>query len=472
MGKYNQKYNHGFVSLALPKCGIVKRIILACSALALVLGLLGPLAGPLAGQTTGPHTLVITVDGVINPIKNRYIARAMEEAEMSEASLLVIKLDTPGGLLGSTRDIVEQLLDAPVPTAVYVSPRGARAGSAGTFITAAANFAVMAPGSNIGAATPVSSSGRDLEETLASKVENDAAALLRSIAQERGRNADLLEATVRTAASYSAREAVDGNVVDFIADDLEDLLAKLNGLTAETPNGPVILDTEELGIRSMDKNFLENMLEFLSNPNVSFLLMSIGGLGIVIELFSPGLLVPGIVGGVCLILAFVAVGNLPVNWAGVALILLAIALAAAEIVVAGFGVLGVASAVCLVIGGLLLFAQFGDASPTLPPLGVNRWLIAGIGIVMGGSVIYLAREAVKSRRDRNRGSTRSPVGETGVVTQALSPRGVVRVASDTWTAVSVDGARIEVGQEVWIISAEGLVLTVTPADFPSHGPTF
>ena len=283
--------------------------------------------------------------------------------------ILIIRLDTPGGLLTSTRDIVELLLDSPVPTAVYVSPSGAQAGSAGTFITAAANFAVMAPGSNIGAATPVSGTGRDLDETLASKVENDAAALIRSIAQERGRNAELLEATVREAASYSAREAVDGKVVDFLAEDIAGLLARIDGMTADTGEGQVILETVGIATRDLDKSFLENLLEFLSNPNVSFLLFTLGGLGIIIELFNPGLLVPVIVGVICLILAFVGVGNLPVNWAGVALILLAIVLGAAEVAVAGFGVLGVASVVSLIIGGLLLFAQFGESSPTLPYIG-------------------------------------------------------------------------------------------------------
>ena len=444
-----------------------RRIVLVCSALAMLLGLAGPLAGQVSGQTAdGPHALVITIDGVINPVKDRYLGRALEEARLGDAAMLIIKLDTPGGLLGSTRDIVERLLESPVPTVVYVSPSGAQAGSAGTFITAAANFAVMAPGSNIGAATPVSSTGQDLGETLASKVENDAAALIRSIAQERGRNAELLEATVRVAASYSAQEAVDGNVVDFIAEDMDALLAKLDGMTAATPDGPVFVETDDLHLRDLEKNLLEKFLEVLSNPNVSFLLMSIGGLGIVIELFNPGMLVPGIVGGICLLLAFVAVGNLPVNWAGVALILLAIVLAAAEVVVAGFGVLGIASVLCMVIGGLLLFVQFGDASPTLPEVSVNRWLIAGVGMVMGGSVIYLAREAVKSRRQRGDESHGSLIGETGVVTQSLAPRGVVRVASDTWTAVSADGNHIEAGEEVWVLAVEGLILTVARPEFP------
>ena len=447
--------------------GRIKRLISVCSAIALLLGLAGLLAARAEAQElAGPHALVIKVDGVINPVKDRYIERAIEAAETGEAELLLIRLDTPGGLLDSTRDIVERLLASPVPTAVYVSPAGARAGSAGTFITAAANFAVMAPGSNIGAATPVSSTGQDLDETLASKVENDAAALIRSIAQERNRNAELLEATVREAASYTAQEALDGNVVDFIAEDMNSLLSQLGGLTAQTPAGPVTLESEGLAMRTLEKNLMENLLELLADPNVSFLLLTIGGLGIVIELFNPGLIVPVVVGVICLILAFVALGNLPANWAGVALILLAIVLAAAEVLVAGFGVLGIGSVVCLVLGGLFLFAQFGDTSPTLPPLSVNRWLIVGVAVVTAGSVLYLGREAVKSRRQRRADASQSVIGEIGVVTRALSPRGIVRVASDTWTAVSADGRPIEAGEEVWVVDVDGLVLTVTRTEVP------
>ncbi len=439
----------------------MRRLMLVCSAIALLLGTAGLLAGRAQAQVAAePHVLIITVDGVINPVKDRYINRAFEEGVDAGAELLIIKLDTPGGLLNSTRDIVEQLLSSPIPTAVYVSPAGARAGSAGTFITAAANFAVMAPGTNIGAATPVSSTGQDLDETLASKVENDAAALLRSISEERGRNAQLLEATVREAASYTAREAVDGNVVDFLAEDIDDLLSQLDGRVARIADGESVLETEGLPQRNLEKNLLETILEFLADPNVSFLLLSIGGLGIVIELFNPGLIAPVVVGVICLILAFVALGNLPVNWAGVVLILLAIALAAAEIVVVGFGILGVASAVCLVIGGLLLFAQFGDASPTLPPLSVNRWLIVGTGLVAAASVIYLARQAVRSRMESPQSASTAVVGMTGAVTATLTPRGTVRVANDTWTAVSADGARIEEGEPIQVIAVDGLVLTV------------
>ena len=438
-----------------------RRIVLALSALAIFVGFLGPLAGRAMAEGVGePHALVISIDGVINPVKHRYIDRALEEALDSGATLLIINLDTPGGMLGATRDIVEQLLAAPIPVVVYVSPAGAHAGSAGTFITAAANFAAMAPGSNIGAATPVSSTGQDLDETLASKVENDAAALIRSIAQERGRNVELLEATVREAASYSATEAVEGNVVDFIADDMDALLSLLDGSSTSTSMGAVTLETAGLGTRDLDKNFLETLLEFLSDPNVSFLLLSIGGLGIVIELFNPGLLAPVIIGGICLVLAFVGLGNLPVNWAGVALILLAIVLAAAEVVVAGFGVLGVTSIIALVTGGLLLFARFGDVSPTFPEVSVNPWVIGVVAGVAGIGVIYLARQAAMSRREGPKEFTDSIIGQTGAVTREMAPRGTVRVAGDTWTAISDDGTPIHTGEQVRVVSIDGLVLSV------------
>ena len=249
----------------------LKYLFLLCSVMALLLGMAGPLAGTAFAQSpAGRHALVISVDGVINPVKKRFIERAIDEAQESGAVILIIQLDTPGGLLNSTRDIVELLLGSPVPTAVYVSPSGARAGSAGTFLTAAANFAVMAPGSNIGAATPVSGTGQDLEETLASKVENDAAALIRSIAQERGRNAELLEKTVREAASYSALEAADGNVVDFIAEDIAGLLTQIDGLTADTSQGEVVMETMGIPPRSSTRAFWKTCWSSCPTPTFRF----------------------------------------------------------------------------------------------------------------------------------------------------------------------------------------------------------
>ena len=425
-----------------------------------VMALLG-VVGPALAQSQVPHALVLTIDGLINPVKERFISRAIREAEEDQATLVIIQLDTPGGLLSSTREIVEELLEARVPVAVYVSPRGARAGSAGTFITAAANFAVMAPGTNIGAATPVSSTGEDLDDTLANKVTNDAAALIRSIAEERGRNSDKLEETVRNAVSFTAREAVDLNVVDFIAQDLDDLLAQLDGRVVETTAGPRTLDTRNLQHRQFNKNPLEHFLEFISDPNVSFLLLAVGGLGIVIELFNPGLIAPGVVGVISLLLAFLALGNLPFNWAGVVFILLAIALAVLEIHVAGFGILGVGAIISFVVGGLILFTQFGDASPTLPPVSVNRWLLGSTGGALALAMSYVVLVAYQSRKAGRESTGQSLVGALGTVTAELAPRGIVQVGSETWTAVSRDGNVIDVDEPVRVTQVDGLILTVS-----------
>jgi membrane-bound serine protease (ClpP class) len=426
-------------------------------------GLAG-LIGPTLALAQSPHALVVEVDGIINPVKERFISRAIERAVEDRATLLIIEIDTPGGLLNSTRKIVEELLEAPLPVAVYVSPRGARAGSAGTFITAAGHFAVMAPGTNIGAATPISGTGEELGETLANKVTNDAAALIRSIAQVRGRNQDKLEETVREAASFSAKEAVELNVVDFIADDLEDLLAQLHGRTVETAAGPHTLDTSDISQRRLNKNLLEHFLEFISDPDISFILLTIGGLGIVVEVFNPGLIAPGVVGVISLMLAFLAFGNLPVNWAGVAFILVAVVLAILETQVAGFGILGVGSIISFTVGGLLLFTQFGGGSPTLPPVSVNRWLVGGSAGALGLTFLYVVRVIYQSRKAGLQPSKPSLEGMTGTVAGELSPQGVVRIGSDTWTAVSEDGSVIEVGEIVKVSEINGLIITVSRQD--------
>ena len=408
-----------------------------------------------------PHALIMQVDGVINSVNGRFVSRAIEQSEEDKAALLIIELDTPGGLLGSTREIVQLLLESPIPIAVFVSPKGARAGSAGTFITAAGNFAVMAPGTNIGAAAPISSDGGDLEDTLASEVENDAAALIRSIAQTRGRNQDKLEATVRSAASYSAQEAQADNVVDLIAENVDELLSKLDGLSVHTSLGTVVLETNGLEIRSFKRSILEHFLEVISDPNVSFLLLMVGGLGIVVEIFNPGLVGPGVIGVICLLLAFLALGNLPVNWAGVVFILLAVVLIVLEIAVSGFGILGVGAIVSLIVGGFLLFNQFGDISPYQPFFNVNRWLLYGSSGVVGVAMTYVGLSSYQLRREVSPEKSRSLIGMQATVTAELSPRGIVLVGNETWTAISDDGRVITTGEAVEVQSEDGLVLTVS-----------
>ncbi len=455
----------------------IRRYAVICASLALVtLGLLGLYASPDKAGAQSNTAMAARVEDTINPVKARFIARAVEQAGESGAMLLIIELDTPGGLYDSTRRIVESLLESPVPVAVFVSPRGAQAGSAGTFITAAAHIAAMSPGSNIGAATPVSGSGDDLSETLADKATNDAAALIRSIAAERQRNADALEQTVRTAASYTANEALDANIIDYIADDIPDLLAQLDGVAITTIAGERTLQTDGLDIAPVKMQWRERLVDFIANPNIAFLLITIGSLGLIFEMMTPGLIGPGVAGVICLGLGFLALGNLPFNWAGIAFIVLAIVLAALEIFVSGFGALGIGAVVSLIIGGLLLFGSFGGGGipANFTEVSVSLWVLAGVGGVLALIAGYLALETIMSRAGSRwavagrgnvgdsdgRSEAGRLIGQTGVTTSALQPRGIVALQNETWSAVSNDGLSIPAGRRVQVVGVDGLLLTV------------
>ena len=433
--------------------------LLLLSATALALGI----AGPVMAQER--HALVAEVDGMINPVTQRFISRVVEKGEEDGAEVVIIKLDTPGGFLSSTQKITEALLSDRVPTVVYVYPPGARAASAGTFITAAANFAVMAPSTSIGAASPVGSGGEDLPETLKSKVMEATAADMRGIAQRRGRNGDALEATVLKAKAYDVQQAVDLNVVDFVARDVDDLLRQIDGRTVETESGPRTLDTEGLALREIKMSVVEKFLFFLADPNISFLLLSLGGLGLVIELFNPGTIVPGVVGVILLLLAFVSLGNLPVNWAAVGFILLAGILLTAELFVAGFGVLGIGAIVSFILGGLLLFSSFGTPSPTMPSVEVSRWLLGSVTGALTLLGAWFFWTVVRSRREVAvlGPPPSSLLGAVGIATTDLSPRGTVQIASEVWTAVSEDGNVIQTGERVKILKVDGTLLTVARA---------
>ena len=425
--------------------------------------------------------LQLRIEDTINPVKSRVIARAVAAAVEEEAQLLVIELDTPGGLYGSTREIVETLLESEAPVAVFVSPRGAQAGSAGTFITAAGHVAAMAPGSNIGAATPVSGSGEDIGETLADKVTNDAAALIRSVAEERNRNADALEQTVRSAASYSASEALEADIIDLLADDLGDLLDQLDGRTVVTVSGEHTLELTDYDLQPLKMQWRERFVDFIANPNIAFLLISLGSLGLVFELMTPGTIGPGIAGIICLGLGFLALGNLPFNWAGVAFIVLAVVLAALEIFISGFGALGIGAVVSLIIGGLLLFGSFGGGSipAGFPDVSVSPWVLVGVGGFLTLCAGYLAYEVISSRvlgrrtatagggsaGSDGRSSAGHLLGQTGRVTRALDPRGVVNLGDETWSAVSNDGSEIQVGSQIRVVGVNGLLLTVESISF-------
>ncbi len=435
----------------------LRLIVALLSALALAGGLMG------TAQAQQRHILLIDVKGVIDPISERFIARAIDRAEVDGAALLVIRLDTPGGLLSSTREITQHLLEADIPTVVYVSPRGARAASAGTFIAAAANFAVMAPGTNIGAASPVSNTGEDLPETLKSKITSDAAAEMRSIAAARGRNQEKLEETVLLAVAFTAEEAVELRMVDFIAGDIDDLLAQLHGLETvlHPPDGErVVLDTLEVNVHTIQPTLVERFLRFLADPNVSYLLLSLGSLGLLLELLNPGLVLPGVVGAILLILALVSLDSLPVNWAGVALVLLAVGLTVLEFYVAGYGVLGVGAIVSFALGGFLLFFHTGGPSPTEPSIGVSMWLLVPTVLALSGGGGWALYTIIQSRRGPPEPGVVGLIGMTAEVTTDLSPRGTVHLQNELWTAVVEGGEHIGAGETVVVVKTDGIVLTV------------
>lgn len=443
----------------------------------LALCTLGFLPSLISAQPAGGSgVIIITLDDAIDPNHARYLDRSLDRAEQEGARLVIIRVDTPGGLLSSMRDMVQRILEAKVPVATYVSPAGAHAGSAGAFIVAAGHIAAMAPGTNIGASSPVGGGGEDLPSTIKSKATNDAAALMRSIAEARGRNPAPLEAMVTGAASYTAKEALDGRILDLIATDANDLLAQIHGRTVPLAGGSQIaLDTagvsciEPLRLCGQERlTWFERFIRFIADPNVTSLLLSFGSLGILIELYSPGLVIPGVAGAIMIALAFIAFGNLPVNWAGVGLVALGVILAAVELHLPGFGVFGVSAVLALIFGLLFLFAPFTGGTPNFsgPDIRVSPWLIGGVSGGIGALLIATGFLAVRGKRTSPErvipSDARTVVGQTARVKRALDPVGTVYVADEEWSAEAVDRSHIERDVEVKVVSVEGLTLKVRP----------
>ena len=419
-------------------------------------------------RAESPYVAVATVDEVIDVVTTRYLQRVINEAWDTDAALLVVQLNTPGGLADSTRDIVGLILESRVPVAVFVAPAGAQAASAGTFITAAAHFAVMAPATNIGAASPVTLGGDDVPDTLFRKVNEDTRAFIRSIAEERGRDAAALETTITSAKSFTAREAMDAGIVDLIADDIDDLLRQVDGAEVETTSGVRQVDVTGLEVRQLDQSGVERFLSVVANPGLALILLLVGGIGLLIELSAPGLGVPGIAGAVALALAFTALGQLPVNWLGVLLIAGALALALLEFQAPGYGLFGTSAVAAFVVGAFLLV---GDAFRTpeidIPEIsiGVSPWLIGVLGGVFAAVIAVIA---IALRSDRRWGSasyvsptTRAAlIGQLAEVTGTLDPNGEVLLAGERWEAKLSPGGRAQVGERVMVRDIEGLRLRV------------
>ena len=424
-----------------------KSAILSWFLLFLLISALGVPAG-----AQEKHAVVIKINDVITPAVAEFISRSIEQATKENAACLIIQMDTPGGLDLSMRDIIKDIMNAEIPVIVYVSPSGARAASAGAIITIAADIAAMAPGTNIGAAHPVAVGGGKMDRTMAEKVVNDAVAYVKSIAQKKGRNVDWAVRAVRDSVSIPETEALKLKVIDLIAKDLNELLEKIDGKTVEKPKGAIKLAVKGLKIKELEMGFRQRFLATLSNPNIAYILMMIGLVGLYFELAHPGAVFPGVIGGICLILAFFAFRTLPVNYAGVLLILLGIFLFVAEIKIASYGLLTIGGLVSLAIGSIMLFD-----SP-VPFLRASLAVIIPTVLVTGGFFAIAVTYALKAQMAKPTTGAEGLVGEIGVARTPLAPEGKVFVHGEWWNA-SADQP-VAPGEKIRVVKAEGLGLKV------------
>lgn len=425
----------------------------------LLLALLLALTGLARTQAQSSRAVVILqVRGVIDPVVAQYVKQSLDTANHTDAQLVIIRLDTPGGLDTAMREMVQAILNSDVPVVVFVEPSGARAASAGVFITMAAHVAAMAPGTNIGAAHPVALGDQgELGATLEDKLTNDAVAYLQAIAQQRGRNADWAEAAVRQSASLPAQQAVERQIVDLVADNLTDLLTQLDGRQVITQSGEWRLELATAPLEERPMSWLEVIAHGLVDPNIAYILLSLGTIAFIAEFYNPGAILPGVTGAICLILAFIALGNLPVNWGGIALIGLAFVLFILDLKITGFA-LSVAGAISFILGSLFLFSPFAPPSPAMPKVEVSPWLLIVMSILLVAFFSFAVTAGLRAQRGKVLHNRQGLVGATGVAVSELAPEGVVQVQSETWTAVATE--LIRAGEMVEVIGSDGLRLQV------------
>jgi membrane-bound serine protease (ClpP class) len=395
--------------------------------------------------------LSLSLDGVIHPITVEIVTDAIEQAQANQAQLLLIKLDTPGGLLDATRLTIHKLLASPVPVVTYVTPSGARAASAGFFLLEAGDVAAMAPGTNTGAASPVLM-GQEMDKVMREKVENDSAALLRSLTSRRGRNSDLAEKTVREAKAFTEKEALDGHLIELIASDQQDLFRKLDGREITLWDGrKLTLHTLGAAVSEMHETPRERLISAIADPNIGFILLVLGALGIYIEFSSPGMIFAGVFGGILVLLGLSALSVLPINWVGVLLLLLSITLFVLEAKFTSHGVLGIGGTLAMVLGALLLVN-----GP--PEIRIHLATALGVALPFALITLFLVSIVVRARRNKVLTGETGMIDEIGVARTSLAPEGQVQVRGEYWDAVSA--TPIEPGAPVRVRAVTGMKLQV------------
>ncbi len=418
--------------------------------------LLGALLSACSGGPDAPAGAVhvLTVKGSVNPVMERYINRGIGAAEEDQAAAVVIRLNTPGGLSSSMDQIVQRILRSRVPVIVYVWPSGGQAASAGTYIAYASHIAAMTPGTVIGSATPIDVSGKNIEGDLGRKVLENAVAKIRALALLRGRNADWAEQAVREGISAEQNQALSLNVINVVAKDVDELLSAVDGQTVEIQGqGNQLLRTSQAPVVYNDRNFVEDLLDVIANPNIAFLLLSLGSLALFIEIINPGHIFPGVFGVISLLLGFFALSVLPFNWVGVALILFAFVLFGLEMFITSHGILGIGAAISLVFGGILL------TSDNPPGFQVSPWLVFALAAALALFVLFVVVNIVRIRRMPAKGGVESMLGRKAIARSPLDPQGFVFTSGEYWAAESDDG-HIQAGESVIITAINGLKLKV------------
>jgi membrane-bound serine protease (ClpP class) len=419
----------------------------------LVIPIAAGLGGSLIAATSSTTVEVLIVDGTIVPVIADYIDRGISHAEDEGAAVCIIELDTPGGLLDSTEKIVQRIMNADVPIVVYVSPKGAWAASAGTFITLSAHIAAMTPGTTIGAAHPVSASGEEIPEDQMKKIVEFSAKWMRTIAEERGRNMEEAELAVTESKSFTDVDAFEHNLIDLRAENLGSLISQINGWKVTLANGEeVTINTTGYGTTRNEMNAIEKFLQTISDPNIAYILFTLATIGLITEISNPGMVFPGVVGGISLFLAFYSLGVLNAYWGGIALILLAVGLFIAEYFTTSFGLLTAGGVASMVIGSLILFSHS-------PGIEVNRGLIAGVTAGITAFAVFVIGAIVRGQRRRKATGAEGMIGEVAIAKTPLDPTGTVLAEGELWTAAS-EGGRVAPGEEVIITKVEELKLWV------------